>query len=59
MRMITVSGQSQQEKFARPHLNRKKLGMVALLSFQLWQEVKIGGSWSILAWANSKTLSPK
>jgi hypothetical protein len=37
---------------------KNECGTTCLLS-QLWQEAKIGGSWSQLTWAKSKTLSPK
>jgi hypothetical protein len=44
----------------RPHLNRKKLGMVACTCHPTYRrKPKTGGSRSRLAWIKSKTLSPK
>jgi hypothetical protein len=44
--------------FMRPHLNRKQLGVVACGCHPSdGRELKIGGSWSRLAWTKSETLS--
>jgi hypothetical protein len=44
----------------RPHLNRKKLSLVAYTCHgSNSKKYKIGGSGARLAWVNSETLSPK
>jgi hypothetical protein len=56
---IMALGQARQEKFARPHLNGKKVGVVvyALLSQQR-RKHKIGGSQSRQVWAKIKVKLP-
>jgi hypothetical protein len=56
---IMVLGQPRQKKFARPHLNEKKLGMTVCTCHSSHGKPKIRGLWSSQAWAKSETLSPK
>jgi hypothetical protein len=56
---IMVSDQPEQNTFARPHLNRKKLGMGAGVCHPSDRGKRNIGLWSRLAWAKSETLSPK
>jgi hypothetical protein len=51
-------GSAQAKRFLRPHLNRKKLGMVVCTCHPSEdRKHKIGGSWFRLTWAKSKTIS--
>jgi hypothetical protein len=47
-----------KKKFSSLHLHRKILGVMAQLIPATAGCIKIGGLWSRLAWAKSKTLSP-
>jgi hypothetical protein len=51
IRRISVPGQPRQKTFARPHLNGKKLGLVAQTCHPSYDgKYKLGGSWSRLTW---------
>jgi hypothetical protein len=54
-----ISRPARAKKFVRPHLNGKKLGVVVCTCHPSdGRRLKIGGSWSSLPWAKSKTLFP-